>query len=47
MGADILLCAQVFAGKYTQAQIQQSVDSLASEGHIYSTINETKYKCAM
>jgi len=47
VGADILLCAQVFAGKYTQAQIQQSVDSLASEGHIYSTINETKYKCAM
>ena len=34
-------------GKYTEAQIRQAIDGLATEGHIYSTVDEDHYNFAM
>jgi hypothetical protein len=48
-GADVKRCAQLLTsgGKYTEAQVRQAVDSLATEGHIYSTVDEDHYQFAM
>jgi hypothetical protein len=35
------------SGRYTEAQVRQAIDSLASEGHIYSTVDENHYQFAM
>jgi hypothetical protein len=34
-------------GKFNEGQIRNAIEDLASEGHIYSTINEDNYKFAM
>jgi len=46
VGASVAACIQSFAGQYTEPQVRQAIDRLASEGLIYSTINEENYKYA-
>jgi hypothetical protein len=48
-GAEVTRCAQMLTsgGKYTEAQVRQAIDSLAAEGHIYSTMDENHYQFAM
>lgn len=47
VGADLNECIQTLAGTFTDADVRRSIDHLSSEGHIYSTVNETKFKYAM
>lgn len=47
VGADLNECIKTLAGKFSEAEVRKSIDHLSSEGHIYSTINETKFKYAM
>ena len=48
-GAEVTRCAKMLTsnGRYTEAQVRQAIDSLASEGHIYSTVDENHYQFAM
>ena len=48
-GAEVTRCAKMLtsSGRYTEAQVRQAIDSLASEGHIYSTVDENHYQFAM
>jgi len=49
VGANISQCIQklTIMGKFNEGQIRNAIEDLASEGHIYSTINEDNYKFAM
>jgi len=47
VGADVNECIRSYAGQFNESQIRQAVEKLASEGLIYSTINEDNYKYAM
>mmetsp|Transcript_37929 Transcript_37929/g.56773 ORF Transcript_37929/g.56773 Transcript_37929/m.56773 type:complete len:291 (-) Transcript_37929:95-967(-) len=47
VGADVNECIRSYAGQFSESQIRQAVEKLASEGLIYSTINEDNYKYAM
>ena len=49
VGANISYCIQSLtsSGKYSEGQVRNSIEELAGEGHIYSTINEDNYKFAM
>lgn len=44
IGTDVTKCKQTFANRYSEAQIQASLDYLCLQGFIYSTIDESKYK---
>lgn len=48
VGANVQSCIDSLTkgGRYNESQIRQAIDHLASEGHIYSTINEENYKFA-
>lgn len=35
------------SGQYTEGQVRQAIDALATEGHIYSTIDDSHYSFAM
>ena len=47
VGAPVHKLVQMLAGTYREAEVRSAIDYLASEGHIYSTINEDNYKFAM
>jgi replication factor A2 len=47
VGAAVPKLVQMLTGKFTESQVRASIEDLASEGHIYSTINEDQYKFAM
>jgi replication factor A2 len=47
VGAPIFRLVQQLAGMHREDEIRAAVDYLATEGHIYSTINEENYKFAM
>lgn len=47
VGAPVHKLVQMLAGTYREAEVRAAIDYLASEGHIYSTINEDNYKFAM
>ena len=46
VGAPVYKLVQMLAGSYGEAQVREAVEYLATEGHIYSTINEDNYKYA-
>jgi len=46
VGASVADCITSLSGQYTEQQVRQAIDNLASEGLIYSTINEDNYKYA-
>eukprot|EP00521_Asterionellopsis_glacialis_P010523 CAMPEP_0195293376 /NCGR_PEP_ID=MMETSP0707-20130614/12294_1 /TAXON_ID=33640 /ORGANISM="Asterionellopsis glacialis, Strain CCMP134" /LENGTH=301 /DNA_ID=CAMNT_0040354071 /DNA_START=45 /DNA_END=950 /DNA_ORIENTATION=- len=46
VGASVADCIKSLSGQYTESQVRQAIDNLASEGLIYSTINEDNYKYA-
>lgn len=46
MGADITVLKQYFRNQFSDHDITVAIDALSSEGHIYSTIDDTKYKSA-
>lgn len=47
IGAPVQRCIEMLSGKYSQQQVRQAIESLAAEGHVYSTVNEEHYKFAM
>jgi len=49
VGANVQECVQTLTagGRHSESAVRQVIDDLASEGHIYSTINEENYKFAM
>lgn len=46
VGADLKQCEQALAPKYSTQDIKRSIDHLSTQGLIYSTIDETKFKYA-
>lgn len=48
-GAEIGNCVRILTskGRFTEAQVRESIESLATEGHIYSTVDEDHYQFAM
>mmetsp|Transcript_9039 Transcript_9039/g.15098 ORF Transcript_9039/g.15098 Transcript_9039/m.15098 type:complete len:281 (+) Transcript_9039:176-1018(+) len=47
VGAPVGKLVQMLSGSYGESQVRAAIEDLASEGHIYSTINEDNYKFAM
>lgn len=45
-GANVTECVTRLAGKYSEGEIRSAIEDLASEGHVYSTVDESHYKCA-
>jgi len=46
VGVDVEKIIKALAGQYNEGQIRNAIDTIAGEGHIYSTINENWYKHA-
>jgi replication factor A2 len=47
VGAPVIKLVHLLAGTYREHDVRAAIEDLASEGHIYSTINEDNYKFAM
>lgn len=47
VGAPVGKLVQMLSGSFGESQVRAAIEDLASEGHIYSTINEDNYKFAM
>lgn len=47
VGAPVGKLVQMLSANYGESQVRAAIEDLASEGHIYSTINEDNYKFAM
>jgi len=48
-GAEVSRCVDLLTsnGRFTEGQIRQTIEALATEGHIYSTVDEGHYNFAM
>jgi len=46
IGADVNMCKKYFENQLSPSDVDSALAHLASEGHIYSTVDETKFKSA-
>ena len=46
IGADVRMCKEYFKNQLSPRDVDDALAHLASEGHIYSTVDETKFKSA-